>query len=151
MARNGAGLWSAVGVSDPILAVTTVSKISDAKAMTVGSGFVLPEENVTATSTGQVFIEEPDRSSGLKVNYEYAAPDSGYRAIVAGTYLGIVDNEPTASAVEIDDGSAGVPSPLGINNKSVGWPGRADFQALTTGVCLSRCGEMSLTQARMCS
>ena len=44
------------------------------------------DENVTATSTGEVFIVEPDRSSALKLTmYPYNPPDSGCRAVVAGT------------------------------------------------------------------
>ena len=67
---------------------------------------------MTGTSTGEVFIEEPDRSCGLKVLYPYGPPDSGCMAVVAGTYLGLVDNEPAAQAVEIDDGDPGIPARL---------------------------------------
>ena len=38
-AENGVGMWSAVGVSDGVLAVTPVSKISDVKAMPAGQRF----------------------------------------------------------------------------------------------------------------
>ena len=131
-AKNGAGTWGSVGVSDGILAVSAVAKISDVRAMATGSYFVLPAKNVGGTSSGLVFIEEPDRSCGLKLNWSGSAPDISKTAVVAGIYRGIVGNEPTADVVSVTADSSGVASPLGMKNNSVGWPGLSGFSGVDT-------------------
>ncbi|MEI6916202.1 MAG: carbohydrate-binding domain-containing protein, partial [Armatimonadota bacterium] len=122
-AQNGAGMWSVAGVSDGILVVDPKVTIADVQAMPIGRGFVLPEKMVAYAGGGLVFLEEPDRSRGIKLNWNGAEPSRTQKAAVAGVYRGIVNYEPTADAVAVNPGSAGVLMPLGTNNKSIGWPG----------------------------
>jgi hypothetical protein len=122
-AQNRAGLWSAAGASDGIMAVDPVSRISQVKASSPGRGFVLPEKIIAASTDGAVFLEEPDRSCAIRLNWSGPPPDPAAMAVAAGMYLGAVDNEPTAEAVSIEPGSPGAASPVGLANASIGWPG----------------------------
>ncbi len=125
-AQSKSGVWSAAKASDGVMSVRQSSRIPEVRALTVGSGFVLPEKLIAGSAQGVVFIEEVDRSCALKLNWTGAPPDDATRAIVAGRYLGIIDNEPTAEAVAIDPGSPGAALPLGLGNGSLGWPGAGE-------------------------
>lgn len=122
-AQNAAGLWSTAGVSDGITAVRHIERIAEVRAMPPGSGFLLPEKNVAAVTDGVVFIEEPDRSCAIRLNWSGSAPGLATMVAAAGRYVGVVDAEPTADAVSLELGSPGAAAPLGLRNAAVGWPG----------------------------
>lgn len=119
-AQNRAGLWSPSGVSNGIMAVRPCSRISEVRVLPVGSGFVLPEKLVASAMDGLVFVEEPDRSCAIKLNWSGAPVSLATKAVVAGRYLGTLAGEPTADAVAVDPGSTGAAMPLGIRSSSVG-------------------------------
>lgn len=123
MAKNSVGTWSAAGASNGITVVRTVSDISQLKAMGAGGGFILPTKAVTAAVTGQFFLEEPNRSGGLKLNWTGTVPDTSKLTTVAGIYRGVVANEPTADALTVSAGSTGSVTAVGVNNRSIGWQG----------------------------
>ncbi len=81
--------------------ITPASKLSGLKSMSAGTTFSLAgPEIVTASSTtfadGSDYIEDPDRSSGIKV-----IPSSGTPAVALGDNIGLVGtvqcSTPTAS------------------------------------------------------
>ncbi|MBI2842514.1 MAG: fibronectin type III domain-containing protein [Armatimonadetes bacterium] len=122
-ARNGAGMWSLVGASNGITVVQQVSRLSEIKDTTVGSGFLILQVPVTAAGSGLVFIQDLDRSCGLKLNWSGVSPSITKKATIAGIYRGIVDNEPAADAFSITAGSAFTAQAVGMSNRSIGWPG----------------------------
>ena len=67
--KNGAGLWSAIGASDGITVVeNTVTSISGAKALPNGSSVGLASKVVTAIFSDYLYVQEPDRKSGIRVD-----------------------------------------------------------------------------------
>ncbi len=70
-AKNGAGLWSEVGVSDGIrMAAEIVMTPGAAKLLPDGTGVGLFGARVTAMSaemSGRIYVEDPMRSSGIAV------------------------------------------------------------------------------------
>jgi len=121
--RDAAGMWSPVGVSDGITVVHAVSRLSDVRQLEVGTRFALPDVVVTAAGGALVFVQSPDRSSGLKLNWAGTPPEPGRLAGIAAVWRGFIGTEPTADALSIDPGSPVTVAPLGMSNRSVGWPG----------------------------
>ncbi|MHB9036778.1 MAG: hypothetical protein ACYC64_08930 [Armatimonadota bacterium] len=122
-AKNSAGMWSNLGVSNGIVVVQDVSQVSDLKTLGVGAGFALTGKVVAGVASGLVFVEEPNRTCGIKVNWTGAAPNSTKLVTVSGIYRGIIDNEPTADALAISSGASGSASAVGMSNRSIGWQG----------------------------
>lgn len=125
-ACNGRGMWSLVGASDGVTVVRGASGIPEMRSMAEGTHFILPAMLVGASANGQVFIEEFDRTSGLKLNWTGPAPSLTKSVVVAGVYRGIVDNEPTADALTIEQGPPASARPIGMGNRSIGWPGASN-------------------------
>lgn len=126
-ARNAADLWSGVGVSDGITAVRIVGSIPALRSQPPNTAFVLPETAVTAAADGLVFVQETDRTSGLKLNWLGASPAANTLVVIAGTYLGVVNNEPTADALSIEHRAAHSVRPLGMANCCIGRPGSGNL------------------------
>jgi len=122
-ARNGQGMWSTVGVSPGTTVVRSVSRITDLKALSAGTYFQLQPTLVTCAANPLVFVEDQSRFAGLKVNWTGVAPVLTKLATLTGIYRGIVDYEPTADGLAFDPGSAASARPLGLANRSIGWPG----------------------------
>ena len=68
-ARNGMGLWSAVGVSDGIVVAQGIGieRIGEAKSLPDGTEIYMHEKAVTAAFEGEFCIEDLDRSAGITV------------------------------------------------------------------------------------
>ena len=67
-ARNHAGLESAAGVSTAVMVIADneINLIGDAKKRPNGTRVYLPGKIVTAVYSDCVFVEEPDRTSGIR-------------------------------------------------------------------------------------
>ncbi|MEI6915484.1 MAG: hypothetical protein WCL39_10160, partial [Armatimonadota bacterium] len=122
-ARNGAGMWSLPGVSNAITAMRRVARIADVKALDPGTKFTLPEMLVGSASDGVVFIEQPDRATGLRLNWSGPYPDLHTKLVVSGEWLGYVDNEPTATGLLLTPGAPGTAEPMIMSGSQIGWEG----------------------------
>jgi hypothetical protein len=112
-----------VGVSDGITVVKSASDFAEVKAMAVGTGFVVADNNIAATADQLVFVEDTRRLGGLKLRWSGMPPGLTWRVDVAGIYRGFIDNEPTADALSITAMGTGTARPFGLTNRSVGWSG----------------------------
>ncbi len=127
-ARNRAGEWSEVGVSDGIRVVEMVYRIADAKLLPDDTWVYLSGKVITRDSTPYYFlIQEPDRSCGITV---YASKGDmpgctallkGYTVIVVGR-MGHISGrrcilDPTLARPV---SNVGLPEPLRIRCAGVG-------------------------------
>jgi len=70
-AKNGAGLWSKVGVSDGITAMPPLAHLGDVKSLTPDSAFTLHGLVASASSTdfaGFAYVQDASCASGIRVN-----------------------------------------------------------------------------------
>ena len=100
-ARNGAGLWSNAGVSDGIMVVSaTPVSAGEAKGLPDGTAAGLSGMVVTAPAaslSGRMYVETPDRSSGIAVETSVAYVE-GDVLDVAGTLATAGNGERTITA-----------------------------------------------------
>lgn len=82
---------------------------------------------VSASFFGFFYTEEPDRSSAIRVDAEYAYPNPGDLVEISGVMTTsngersiLVDTEDPTHFVNVISGNCPVPSPLGMTNKCVG-------------------------------
>jgi len=93
--------------------------IADAKTRPNGDTVVVAEKIVTAAFGNHFYIEEPDRSSGIKIT-NAAVPAVGSKVTVTGK-MGSLNGEREISATSVlVDGSLPVPEPVGMTNEDVG-------------------------------
>ena len=117
-ARNSAGSWSTIVVSDGTTAADVKPSIGKAKDLSDGRAVILKNKIVSAKFAGHSYIMESDRSSGLRVNASSAS--EGTVVDVAGM-LSTVDGEraiTSASVAVVSRGS--VPLPLGVVGRDLG-------------------------------
>lgn len=65
---NCAGLWSNVGISDGITIGSAVATVAAARALADGSAVLLSDKKVSAAFADCFFIEDDDRTAGIRVN-----------------------------------------------------------------------------------
>jgi len=130
IARNNAGLDSEVGVSGGVLTLF-VGTIGNAKKCADGSTVQFADVRVTAVFDDCIYVEQPDRSSGIKVQalHSYKEGDS---ISVSGT-IGTADNgERVVVNPQLGAASPMTPlKPFGMANR---WIGGSAFGSLTLGV-----------------
>jgi len=128
-ARNAVKLMSANGASDGILIGKGVSTIPLAKAESNSTMIILEDKPVTASFPDCTYIEEPDRSSAIRLTSTGIA--EGSLVDIAG-YLSLVDGERRITPSYINTADTGLaPRPLGLQNKALGG---GDLNALTPGI-----------------
>lgn len=116
-------------VSKPLMVWTGAQgeqpTIGDLKLQTDGAAAVLPEKIVTAEFADGFYIQEPDRSSGIRVtNGTAAAP--GMVVTVTGT-LGTLNGERQVSALSVSTVHTGdAPLPLSMSTASIGGGAQGD-------------------------
>ncbi len=135
-AMNPARMWSAVGVSDGIQVSTGGSSvdISAAKHLPDQSGLTISGKIVTARFDGSFYVEEPDRSGGLKVLTEgMSSPAEGTRVSLAGAMT--TDNGERALRLSTLAPAENVPVPasIGMSNASLGGSSQNSFAASVKG------------------
>lgn len=117
-AKNGAGTWSAAAVSEKVVAASVVTRIADAKSRPDGVALILKLKPVTANFGESFYMEETDRSSGLKV--EATSPEEGSLADVGGI-LATVNGERVLTLALAKGVSAGeVLTPVFVRNINIG-------------------------------
>jgi hypothetical protein len=130
IATNGAGLDSAPGTSDGIRPARQALTIAQAKSYPDGTAVHLADKAVTARIGAAFWIEEEDRSSGIRVQSSTDV-DSGNRVTLTGL-LATSGGERRLQAVEIASVTAGTPlDPLVMGNRALGGTG---LNAYTPGV-----------------
>ena len=129
-AKNGVGQWSTIGSSDGITVVQIVSLISQAKSYPDGTAVKLTDKPASAKIGSAFWIEESDRSSGIKVNSGISVSPGDL--ITVGGKLSINQGERFLDAVEVaKNGSTTAPEELALVNKMLGG---ADLNSYTPGV-----------------
>lgn len=128
-ARNPAYVWSEIGVSNGIRVAKGVSSISRAKAEPNGRMIALDDRIVTAVFNDCIYIEDPDRTSGIRV---IATGLSEGTVLDLAGYLSTTNGEREISAYFVTPGgSCPVPKPLTLSNISLGG---ASLNAYTPGI-----------------
>lgn len=96
LALNGAGYYSALGHSDGIYAVRDCASIAEAKSLADGAMVRITGAVVTAGGafTGCVYVEDSDRSSGIRVAGNLPAMVEGSAVTLIGS-LGTANGERT--------------------------------------------------------
>lgn len=129
------------------LAPTAVSSIGEAKAMTpYPVAVVLNAKAVTGIFYNwlSLYIEEEDRSSGIKVNTEVTGIGvvDAERASFEGVLLLNSDKEPELYLTDFASGIVGTPlNPLGMNNLALGGGAfGSDIPGITSGMGLHNVG-----------
>lgn len=125
-ARNYAGLTSEVGVSTAItvLAGDANQIIGEVKKLATGTRVVLPGKIVTAVYSDSVFLEEPDRSAGIRC--VTSSSDLQVGAVVDAIGVVTLTNGETVlsdpSLTKLKVGTAGSISAVAMNCKTIaGW------------------------------
>jgi len=118
-ARNGASTWSAVGSSDGITTARFLPSISAALSYPDGSAVMLVDKPVSAKIGSAFWIQEDDRSAGIKVS-DGASISPGTRMTVAGR-LGTSGGQRSLGQAEVLQGEIGsAPAPIGISHRNLG-------------------------------
>lgn len=127
-ARNAVRLMSGNGASNGIAIAKGVSTIGLAKAELNTTMIALESKPVTAGFADCAYIEEPDRTSGIKL---MSGVGEGALVSFAG-YLSLVNGERrlTPSFISAPD-SGSVPRSLGLQNRALGG---GPFNTLTPGI-----------------
>lgn len=129
-ARNGIGLWSSSGYSDGITVARPVGSIVAAKGYPDGSAVQISGKPASAKIGTAFWIEEADRSSGIKVN--------SAMSVTAGTLITVVGRMASSQGERFLDQPApsvgsGVtaPPPVALGSRALGG---AALNAYTPGV-----------------
>lgn len=116
-AKNGAGSWSAAGSSDGITAAETMS-IAAARTRVNGAVAALMNKAVSRKGSGCFWIEDADRTGGIKVNAPTSAAE-GSSLTVCGV-LSTDSGERAITAPEISNVTAGTAvKPLGMSGAAL--------------------------------
>lgn len=125
-AKNGIGLWSAVGASNGIRVALVRVNPADAKRSTDGNYISLSSVQCSRRPSSTVmFVQDSDRTSGIKVTAGTGSIPSlseGQMCAVTGR-LTTNTNIRALTDVEITPGASGTVRPLGLLGRSVGGPG----------------------------
>lgn len=124
-ARNGAGLWSETGKSDGIMVIAAEStglSIPEAKKLADLSLVGLDPKTVTGVFGDHFYIEEADRSAGIRVQPFHMPAVLWVGAIleVAGTMQTTADGERVVNAATSTLTGAGGTEPLMLINRIIG-------------------------------
>lgn len=100
-------------------------RIGEARGLANGSPVILFQKVVTADIGTYFYIEEPDRSSGLKVNR--TSPPVGSLVNVSGSMNTVNGEREVGAAVVEVTGSTAPPAPLGLSNVRIGGEAAGPF------------------------
>lgn len=128
-ARNGAGTWGNVGSSDGVL-VTTDGKVSSAKKAYDGFVVAISGAYVTVSMNDGIYVEQADRSSGIKVLTTGTYQEGAILNIVGE--IRTINGERVITKPDIGNPALGTPlKPLAFSAKSIGG---SRFNTYTPGV-----------------
>lgn len=118
-AKNRSGVWSAVGVSDGIMVLT--SGIRGAKMLTNGSSVSMTGVVVSAVFSGYYYVQETNRSCGIMVIGSTQSVSVGTQLDLTGHVGTSTDGERYVAdpVISIQTGSVQV-KPLGISDRGLG-------------------------------
>ena len=138
-AQNGAGAWSSPASSDGITVARPVASIAEARMLPDGEAIAFTAaKTVTAAFADFLYIEESDRTSGIRVDASGGVP--GKLASVAGI-LGQNGAERSLTLAEISVGAPStIPSPLAMNCRAIGGASFGDNPGVTGGTGLNNLG-----------
>ena len=118
-AKNGAGQWSSVGMSDGIVVASPVDSISEAKSYQDSSVVQLTNKPVSASTASTLWLEESNRSSGIRVNYS-SAIQPGTSVTITGRMATSQSERFIDQAVVQQNGAVSIPKALALSNKQLG-------------------------------
>ena len=123
-AKSGSGRWSdSIGVSDGIVAAPVLPHLADARQLTPESAFTVDRLVAASASSdfpGYVFLQDPGRACGIRVNTT-AAFNRGDRANVVGRAKR-VDGEWQIDPLDFPGVVAGPePAPLHLTQRSLAY------------------------------
>ncbi|MBP6963511.1 MAG: N-acetylmuramoyl-L-alanine amidase [Armatimonadetes bacterium] len=155
-AENGLGLQGAIGMSDGIQVVQAVANIAEAKGFPDGTLLAILTGVAAADFSGEFYIEESDRSSGMRV--EGVGPGEGYALTVAGTMATVGGERTMQDASIYSGGAAGVPASILLGNRYLGGgslntytPGLAGAQGPNNvGLLVSTAGRVTHSEPGFC-
>lgn len=114
-ALSRSGLWSSAGVSDGIIIKPTLGCI---KGYRNGDPLIVDDVIVTRKFTGEFYVENQDRSAGMKVVTSEAV-EEGQKLIISGT-LTAGDTECSITNPTITHDGTGEVKPICLPTKSLG-------------------------------
>ena len=147
-ARNPLLAVSEIGVSDGIKVAKAVPSIAQAKAEPDGTMVALEGRPVTASFTDCIYVEDPDRTSGIKVDATGIA--EGALVDLVG-YLSMVDGERRISGYSVTVVGAGQPpEALALGNAVLGGGSLDPYTpGVTGGVGLHNIGLLVATWGKV--
>ena len=119
-AKNGAGLWSAVGVSDGIQYVPESTTVAAAKQLADNQSVTLVAKAVTYASANFFYVEDQDRNMGIRVESVAHGLTVGMRANFEGALKTNTSRERYIQASAAVHNGEGTVTPLGVNNVTLG-------------------------------
>jgi hypothetical protein len=120
-ARNGVGLWSNVGSSDGIRVMAEAETIGDAKLLPDGTFVWLESKTVSAGNSdfpGLLYVQEADRSSGIRVNGTSIAA-TGDEVDIGGVMSGGALERLISPALISYQSTGEAPKPLSMPQRSL--------------------------------
>ena len=150
-AKNGVGLWSAVGASDGITIVSALHMtVGVARRETEGTHVVLDGVIVTAVFDHEFYVESPDKSAGLKVISDYDA-HVGDRLDVDG-YMCSDEIERTVDPIlSITPAGSGDVEPVCMSNGALGGANDPIVLGPTGGIGLNNVALLVKTPGKILS
>lgn len=115
-AKNASGIWSDVAVSDGITPKSIT--IGESKLLPDGTQVALKNKIATGTIGNAFYIEEPSKSSGIKVTYS-SLPAAGLTTTVRGQ-LGTDGQERKITAGTVVTSTSNEFSPIFMTNRAIG-------------------------------
>jgi hypothetical protein len=138
-AKNGVGLWSAIGASDGItIALPVPITIGLSRRQPDGTHVIFSGVVVTALFDSEFYVESTDKSSGIKVISDYAA-ELGEALDIDG-YIYRDDVERTISVMSIAPASPGSVEPVWMANWALGGADGPEAPGATGGLGLNNVG-----------
>lgn len=115
-ARSATGVWSGTGISAGTLVLETI-KVGAAKNRPDGTLVAIPNVVVTKSGPDSFWVQEQDRSAGIRV-VSNANPPANTLVTISGT-MGTSGPEKVLNATSVTTGAPFTPVPLGVTGKNV--------------------------------
>ncbi|NLN77242.1 MAG: PQQ-binding-like beta-propeller repeat protein, partial [Armatimonadetes bacterium] len=145
-ARNGAGKWGAVGVSEGIRVVSVGDGISIgiARQTALAQSVYLPAKIVSAVFEDCLYIQEPGGYAGIKVIYGATEPPAEGAKINLMAWT-IMDGPEAALVLQsyIIEGEPSIPKALGLSNSAIARNADAAGGACSTGLLATVWGRVN--------
>lgn len=138
-ATNGAGICGSVGSSNGVLVVEPAFTIAEVLELPNGAWVGLADRSVVGAFTGEVFIEDDDRTAALRVEGPVSSLVTGDRSSFAGQLATpYCERKVDAVGLEKTASAQSCPGPLAMINRSLGGSDRNQYtRGMTNGIGLN--------------